>query len=55
MALMSPRLRARRLSNAVKRRSDRMATAFHNEGSCLLLFFAVVPSLKFRRIGMPAK
>jgi hypothetical protein len=32
-----------------------MAAAFRNEGSCLLLFFAVVRSLKFRRIRMPAQ
>ncbi len=44
-----------RLYNEVKRRSHKMAAAFRNEGSCLLLFFAVVRSLKFRRISMPAK
>ena len=44
-----------RLFNEVKRRSHKMAAAFRNEGSCLLLFFAVVRSLKFRRIAMPAK
>lgn len=44
-----------RLFNEVKRRSHKMAAAFRNEGSCLLLFFAVVRSLKFRRISMPAK
>ena len=44
-----------RLNNEVKRRSHKMAAAFRNEGSCLLMFFAVVRSLKFRRIHMPAK
>jgi transposase-like protein len=44
-----------RLFNEVKRRDHKMAAAFRNEGSCLLLFFAVVRSLKFRRIAMPAK
>src|SRR5260221_4988092 len=43
-----------RLYNEVKRRSHKMAAAFRNEGSCLLMFFAVVRSLKFRRIMMPA-
>jgi len=42
-----------RLFNEVKRRSHKMAAAFRNEGSCLLMFFAVVRSLKFRRITMP--
>jgi transposase-like protein len=44
-----------RLFNEVKRRSHKMAAAFRNEGSCLLMFFAVVRSLKFRRVAMPAK
>ena len=44
-----------RLFNEVKRRSHKMAAAFRNEDSCLLLFYAVVRSLKFRRITMPAK
>lgn len=39
-----------RLYNEVKRRSRKMAAAFRNEGSCLLMFYAVVRSLKFRRI-----
>jgi transposase-like protein len=43
-----------RLFNEVKRRSHKMAAAFRNEDSCLLMFFAVVRSLKFRRIRMPA-
>jgi putative transposase len=44
-----------RLFNEVKRRSHKMAATFSNEGSCLLLFFAVVRSLKFRRIAMPTQ
>lgn len=44
-----------RLYNEVKRRSHKMAAAFRNEGSCLLMFFAVVRSLKFRRITMSPK
>ncbi len=43
-----------RLFNEVKRRSHKMAAAFRNENSCLLMFYAVVRSLKFRRIPMPA-
>ena len=31
-----------RLFNEVKRRSHKMAAAFRNEGSCLLMFYAVV-------------
>ncbi len=44
-----------RLNNQAKRRSHKLAAAFRTEGSCLLLFFAVVRSLKFRRIRMPAR
>lgn len=44
-----------RLFNEVKKRSHKMATAFRNEGSCLLLFFAVIRSLKLRRISIPAQ
>jgi len=44
-----------RLFNEVKRRSHKMASAFRNENSCLLMFFAVVRSLRFRRIAVPAK
>lgn len=44
-----------RLFNEVKKRSHKMAAAFRNEGSCLLLFFAVIRSLKLRRISIPAK
>lgn len=43
-----------RLFNEVKRRSHKMAAAFRNEGSCLLLFFAVIRTLKFRKVAMPA-
>jgi len=37
----------------VKKRSKKMAAAFRNENSCLLLFYAVTRTLKFRRIRMP--
>lgn len=39
-----------RLFDEVKRRSHKMAAAFRNEDSCLLMFYAVVRSLKFKRI-----
>jgi len=44
-----------RLFNEVKRRSHKMAAAFRNENSCLLLFFAVVRSLHFHRLPLPPK
>lgn len=43
-----------RLFEEVKRRSHKMGAAFRNEGSCLLLFYAVVRSLKFVKLKMPA-
>jgi len=43
-----------RLFEEVKKRSHKMAAAFRNEGSCLLLFFAVIRTLKFRKVAMPA-
>jgi putative transposase len=42
-----------RLFGEVKRRSHKMAAAFRNEKSCLLMFYAVTRSLKFKRISMP--
>ena len=42
-----------RLYNEVKRRTKKMAAAFRNEDSCLLMFYAIVRSVKFRRISMP--
>ena len=42
-----------RLFGEVKRRSHKMAAAFRNETSCLLMFYAVIRSLKFKRISMP--
>jgi transposase-like protein len=42
-----------RLYNEVKRRTKKMAAAFRNEDSCLLMFYAIVRSMKFRRISMP--
>jgi putative transposase len=44
-----------RLFGEVKKRSHKMAAAFRNEGSCLLMFYAVIRGLKFRRISMPAR
>jgi hypothetical protein len=38
----------------VKKRSKKMAAAFRNEESCLLLFYAVVRGPKFRNLAMPA-
>lgn len=44
-----------RLFGEVKKRSHKMAAAFRNEDSCLLLFFAVTRSLKLRKITVSAK
>jgi putative transposase len=44
-----------RLFGEVKRRSHKMATAFRNEDSCLLMFYAVIRSLHFKRVSMDAK
>ena len=43
-----------RLFQEVKKRSHKMAAAFRNENSCLLLFYAVVRSLHLRNIAVPA-
>lgn len=43
-----------RLFQEVKKRSHKMAAAFRNENSCLLLFYAVVRSLNLRNIAVPA-
>ncbi len=42
-----------RMFEEVKKRSKKMAAAFRNEGSCLLLFYAVVRGLCFRKLRMP--
>lgn len=42
-----------RMFEEVKKRSKKMAAAFRNEGSCLLLFYAVVRGLRFRKLRMP--
>lgn len=42
-----------RMFEEVKKRSKKMAAAFRNENSCLLLFYAVVRSLKFQNVAMP--
>jgi transposase-like protein len=44
-----------RLYLEVKKRSHKMAAAFRNEDSCLLMFYAVVRSLKFRKLAMSIK
>ncbi len=44
-----------RLFGEVKRRSHKMAAAFRNENSCLLMFYAVTRSLKLRKITIPDK
>ena len=44
-----------RLFNEVKKRSHKMAAAFRNEDSCLLMFYAVIRSLSFKKIPMSAK
>ena len=44
-----------RLFLEVKRRSKKMGAAFRNENSCLLMFYAVVRSINFRRIPIPTK
>jgi transposase-like protein len=43
-----------RLFQEVKKRSHKMAAAFRNESSCLLLFYAVIRSLNLRNIAVPA-
>lgn len=42
-----------RLFEEIKRRSHKMAAAFRNETSCLLLFYAVVRRLKFHKLPIP--
>lgn len=44
-----------RLFGEVKKRSHKMAAAFRNENSCLLMFYAVIRSLNFRKIPIPAQ
>jgi len=44
-----------RLIEEVKRRSHKMGAAFRNEESCLLMFYAVIRSVKFQRLTMPLK
>ncbi len=42
-----------RVNEEVKRRTHKMGAAFPNEDSCLLMFYAVVKGIKFRRLTMP--
>jgi transposase-like protein len=41
-----------RLFGEVKKRSHKMAAAFRNENSCLLMFYATIRSLRFQNIRM---
>jgi hypothetical protein len=43
-----------RLFGEVKRRSHKMAAAFRNQERCVLLFYAVIRSLKFNKLTMPS-
>jgi len=44
-----------RLFGEVKKRTHKMAAAFRNENSCMLMFYAVIRSLKLRKITVPAQ
>jgi len=44
-----------RLFLEVKRRSKKMGAAFRNETSCLLMFYAVIRGINFRRIPISTK
>ena len=41
-----------RLFGEVKKRSHKMAAAFRNENSCLLMFYATIRSLRFQNVRM---
>jgi putative transposase len=42
-----------RLFEEVKKRSHKMSAAFRNEDSCLLMFYAVIRGLQFKKVRMP--
>jgi len=44
-----------RVFGEVKKRSHKMAAAFRNENSCLLMFYAVIRSLRFQNLRMPVE
>jgi transposase-like protein len=44
-----------RLFGEVKKRTHNMAAAFGNENRCLLMFYAVIRGLRFRKLAMPAR
>jgi putative transposase len=44
-----------RMFGEVKKRSHKMAAAFRNESSCLLMFYAVIRSLRFQNLRMSTK
>ena len=43
---------AEQLFEEVKKRYHKMNAAYRNESRCLLMFFAIVRSLRFKRIPM---
>jgi transposase-like protein len=43
-----------RLFGGVKKRSHKMAAAFRNQNSCLLMFYAVIHNVRLRRITVTA-
>ena len=43
-----------RLFEEVKKRSHKMNAPFRNEGSCLLLFYAVIRALHFKKLPIPS-
>lgn len=42
-----------RLFEEVKKRSHKMSAAFPNENSCLLMFYAVIRGVNFKKVTMP--
>ena len=44
-----------RLFEEVKQRSKKLASAFRNEGRCLLLFYFVIRGVRFRKLRMPGE
>ncbi len=43
-----------RLFEEVKKRSHKMSAAFRNEDSCLLMFYAVIRGMQFKKVRMPS-
>ena len=42
-----------RLFEEVKKRSHKMSAAFRNEDSCLLMLYAVIRGMQFKKVRMP--